>query len=184
MDVDRARSSEDDGAVVRSAPGVGAHHGGAARTDDRGARRTRLSDVSALDRDGGQGRPAVRGGMEGGEGLEAAASLGSLLETGRAGGKGHGASRRGVRAGARSARPRIRGGSQAAAGGGPVTGTDHRARAARRRAVRSRRFGLALAAALALVAQPGLSPGQPAKPPVATYEFNDTHFHLTNYIQE
>jgi len=35
-----------------------------------------------------------------------------------------------------------------------------------------------------LAAAPARSPGQPAKSPAGTYQFNDTHFHLTNYIQE
>jgi predicted TIM-barrel fold metal-dependent hydrolase len=41
---------------------------------------------------------------------------------------------------------------------------------------------LALTALVLLIAAPGLS--QPRPPASKGYEFNDTHFHLTNYIQE
>src|SRR5436190_1850947 len=182
---DRDRSCEDDGAVVRPAPGVGADHGRSARADGCGAGRARLPDVSALDRDGRQGGHPLRGGMERGEGLETAAPLGPFLETGRVGGKSHGAPPRRVRAGARSARPRVCGGSPGAAGGSAMTGPDHRAHSAPQLRVHGLQVALALVTILVLLAaEPARSPGQPAKSPVGSYQFDDSHFHLTNYIQE
>ena len=66
-----------------------------------------------------------------------------------------------------------------------MTGTDHAERSAPSRRVPGIDFVLALASALVLLAAaPARSPGQPAKSPASTYQFNDTHFHLTNYIQE
>jgi predicted TIM-barrel fold metal-dependent hydrolase len=66
-----------------------------------------------------------------------------------------------------------------------MTGTDHGKRSAPSRRVPRLQVALALAAALVLLsAAPARSPGQPAKSPAGAYQFNDTHFHLTNYIQE
>jgi amidohydrolase family protein len=50
--------------------------------------------------------------------------------------------------------------------------------------VHGSRVGLALAAAIFLLSFGSVrAPGQPASP-AGGYQFNDTHFHLTNYIQE
>ena len=66
-----------------------------------------------------------------------------------------------------------------------MTGPDHRAHSAPQLRVHGLQVALALVTILVLLAaEPARSPGQPAKSPVGSYQFDDSHFHLTNYIQE
>src|SRR5262245_39135540 len=109
---------------------------------------------------------------------EAPAPVGPLLATGGADGAGHGAAQDRVRAPLWSARTRVRG-----------SGTRRRKNALR---IRSRRAPsnvlVTTLVALAVAAALSFSPSVSAQPRTAkttgNYEFNDCHFHLTNYVQE